>query len=280
MTENRLFLIDALALIYRSFNNVRTKSINDSKKIEEATVSGFFEILNNILQTQKPSHFAIAFDIKKPTFRHELYPKYKAHRKAMPIEIANAVIEIKRILQLSNIRHLELEGYEADDIIGTVAKHAEKEGFKVYLVSPDKDFFQLVDDAISIYKLKKSGKEARVIDVTEVRNMYSIADPSQLIDLFAFSGDDSDNIPSVHGFGKRCVKKLLSEFGSIDAMYSNLDKMTAKQSEMLLSQKDNLMLSKKLVTIDIHVPIDFNMDSFQVKNFKLKQIEEQASVSL
>jgi DNA polymerase I len=268
MTDNRLFLIDALALIYRSYNICRSKPFNSTQELEEGTLNGFFGTIETILQTQKPSHLAVVFDIKKPTFRHELYAKYKAHRRAMPAEIAKAVIKIKESLQNSGIATLELEGYEADDIIGTLAKQLANNHFKVYIVSPDKDFMQLVDKNIFIYRQKKTGKEARIIDLREVCNTWMVKDPTQLIDIFTFAGDDSDNIPGIPGMGKRLVKKLLSQYGSIDAMFNNLDKMNEKQRQLFQEHKADILLSRKLVTIDIHVPIVVNSDNLLVKGIK------------
>lgn len=274
MVEKRLFLIDALALIYRSYQHSVTKNISNFTELSESTVYGFFEMLFNIRRMQNPSHLAVVFDVKKPTFRHVLYPKYKAHRRSMPPEIAKAIEYIKIALQCFDIQSIELEGFEADDIIGTLAKKAAKENYCVFMVTPDKDFYQLVDDSIFIYKLKKTGKDARIIDVTEVRNMYAVSNPSHLIDLFAFSGDRSDNIPAVNGFGKRGVKMLLSEYGNIDGMYKNLDKMSEKNREMLLNQKDAIMLSRKLVAIDVNVPVDIQLANLNLKIPESRQLEK------
>lgn len=279
MIEQRLFLLDALSLIYRSYHICRVKNLNISNELSKAITYCFFEMLSNIQKSQKPSHIAVVFDINKPSFRHKLYPKYKAHRKAMPLEIADAIALIKEMLKLVNIQSIELVGFKADDIIGTLAKKALNKKLEVYIVSSDKDFFQLVEDGIYIYKYKKAGKEARIIDITEIRNMYSIKEPLQLIDLFAFVGDKSDNIPGIYGFSKRNVKKLISEYGSIDEIYRNLDKITAKYREMLISREDDIILSKKLITIDTNVPINIEPSNLQVKEFDLKGLKNKIYLS-
>ena len=218
-------------------------------------------MLHNVIVIEKPTHLAVVFDIKSPTFRHALYPKYKAHRRAMPSDIAKAVDIIKNELSRTQIQSLEFEGYEADDIIGTLAKSYHYTKFKIFIVSYDKDFYQLVDEHIFIYKLKRTGKESKTIGLREVCNMYSVADPAQLIDLFTFTGDQSDNIPTVPGFGKRSVKKLLSEFGNIETMYRNINNMNTHVSKLLQTQKDTILLNKELVTINTDVSIDLPPDT-------------------
>jgi DNA polymerase-1 len=229
-----------------------------------STVQGFFQMLHNVLHNQQLTHIAVAFDIKKPTFRHVLYNKYKAHRKPMPVEIQNSIPIIKSILKLMNIVSVELEGYEADDIIGTLAKRASAQNFKVIMVTPDKDFYQLIDHNISICKLSKPGKDLKFFGVNEIRNRFSVSNTSQIADIMALCGDPTDNIPGIPGIGNRIARKLISQFGSIEVIYENLNILSSKHRELFINNKEVLELSKKLVTIDTNVPINNKIDDFKV----------------
>lgn len=206
MSEKRLFLIDSYAMIYRSYYAFINTPMYSSKGVNTSTVFGFLLALDEILKKQKPTHIAAAFDSSKPTFRHEMYPQYKANRQASPEEIHNSIPIIQKILNLMNIEIFECPGYEADDIIGTIAKKAAQNGFKVFMVTPDKDFCQLVDDNISIYKPRKSGNDAEILGINEVKQKFGINDTNQVIDILALWGDTSDNIPGVPGVGEKTAK--------------------------------------------------------------------------
>ena len=260
MIEKRLLLIDTFALIYNAYRNLGNTTNQSNDGIRTPTVNGFFLALDEIIISLKPTHIALAFDVKKPTFRHLLYDQYKAHRKSMPDEIAKSIPEIRKILELRHLQTFEMEGYEADDVIGTLAKGAVKLGFEVIIVTPDKDFYQLIENNISIYKPKKSGKGSRKISINEVCNRYSIAEPGQFIDLMALCGDISDNIPGMRGISTKQAQKLIHEFGSIENIYCHLDAISPKHREILIEKRERLELSKKLVTIDLNVPITVNFE--------------------
>jgi DNA polymerase I len=264
MPDNKLFLIDALAYIYRSYEIARSKGVLDNKLLENEICVLFYGMLTEIIKKEIPSHFAVVFDVKKPTFRHLLYAKYKANRKNRPEAIVKAIDKIKTGLSEQGIIAIEKEGYEADDLIGTLAKRFGSNKMKVYIVSPDKDFMQLVDENIFIYKMKKNGKIPRIIDAREIRNTWLVCEPVQLIDIFTFAGDETDHIPGIHGFGKRIVKQLLGQFGNIDGMYANLDKIPLKYRELLITKKEDILLSKKLITIDLQVPLEISLDELKV----------------
>jgi DNA polymerase-1 len=263
---NKLFIIDSLALIYHAYKNKRIENFTKNG-LNLSTILGFFEMVAEIIQSQKPTHLALAFDIKKPTFRHKLYNKYKAHRHAMPDEIKNSLPIIKDILGLMNIHFFELEGYEADDIIGTLAKKASLLEYRVYMVTPDKDFFQLIDMNTFICKLNKPGKNHKLIGIGELRNSFSVANAAQIADIMALTGDSSDNIPCIQGIGNRNARKLISQFGTIENIYNNLDLLTPKLREIFITQKETIELLKKLVTIDVNVPIEVNLEDLRNYGF-------------
>jgi DNA polymerase-1 len=245
-----------------------------SKGINTSTVFGFLLALDEILKKQKPTHIAAAFDSSKPTFRHEMYAQYKANRQAAPEEIHNSVPIIKKILNLMNIEIFECPGYEADDIIGTVAKKAAQNGFKVFMVTPDKDFCQLVDENISIYKPKKSGNEVEILGIEEVKLKFGINGPDQVIDILALWGDASDNVPGVPGVGEKTAQKLIAEFSSVENILNNLDKLSAKQQISFKENLAELHLSKKLVTIETSVPLEFNEEKLILKKMKENELKE------
>jgi len=274
MVEKRLFLFDAMALIYNAYRNYGSLPMYSANGTKTSVVYGFMLELNEIIRLQKPTHIAFAFDVKKPTFRHQLYSKYKAHRQPMPDEIAKSIPIIRKIIDLMHIQTFEMEGFEADDVIGTIAKKAVKSGFKVYLVTPDKDFCQLVENKIFMYKPKKSGKGVRIMGVNEVCSRYSIAEAIQFIDLMALCGDASDNIPGIRGISPKQAHKLISEFGSVENMYNNLDKIGAKHQELLLDKREQLELSKKLVTIDLNVPIIVNLENLCIQEFNNNALKD------
>ena len=274
MIKKRLILIDTFALIYNAFRNYGNTAIKGYDGTKTSIVDGFFLALDEIISSHKPTHIALVFDVKKPTFRHLLYEKYKAHRKAMPDEIAKSIPEIRKILELRHLQTFEMEGFEADDVIGTLAKRAVKQGFEVFIITPDKDFFQLVENSISIYKPKKSGKGIRKVGINEVCSRYSIAEPGQFIDLMALCGDSSDNIPGMRGISTKQAQKLIHEFGSIENIYRHLDAINPKHRELLIEKREQLDLSKKLVTIDLNVPITVNFENLRMREIDNNELKE------
>ena len=273
MSEKRLFLLDSYALIYRSYYAFLNTRMFSSKGVNTSTVFGFMLSLEDIIKNQKPTHIAAAFDLSTPTFRHELYPEYKANRLATPEEIRVSVPIIKQVLNYMNIEIIECPGYEADDVIGTIAKRAALQDFKVFMVTPDKDYCQLVDENIFIYKPKKSGNEAETLGVKEVLEKFSIQNTSQVIDVLALWGDASDNVPGVPGIGEKTAKKLIADYGTVENVMTNLDALSPRQRDSFKLNEKDLYLSKQLVTIETQVPIDFIENNYLIQQPKEQELK-------
>ena len=255
---NRLFLLDAYALIYRSyFAFINAPRVN-SKGLNTSTMLGFVNTLDQLLKNEKPTHIAVAFDMKGPTFRHEMYAEYKANREAMPEDIRKSIPYIREIIKGYQIPILEKEGFEADDVIGTLAKVAEKEGFQVFMVTPDKDYAQLVSKNIFMYKPKRMGNEMEILGVEQVCENFQIKNPLQVIDVLGLMGDSSDNIPGCPGIGPKTAMKLISDFGTIDGVYQNIGKLKGKQKESLEQFEEQVRMSRKLAEIILNVPVEFD----------------------
>ena len=263
-------LIDGNSIINRAFYGLRTENLlANSKGIYTNAVFGFLNILNKYLEDEKPSHIAVAFDMRKPTFRHEAYKEYKANRKGMPDELAMQLPIVKEILRAMNIAVIEKEGYEADDIIGTLAKHSSAENIDVRIVTGDRDSLQLVDEKINILlPVTKMGKTiTEKYDIDAVKEKYGI-DPLQLIDVKGLMGDKSDNIPGVMGVGEKTALSLIAEYGSLESVYEHIDEISkVKLKEKLETDKELAFLSKELGTVEIEVPNMLGTDSFEVKEF-------------
>ena len=257
---NRLFLLDAYALIYRSyFAFINAPRVN-SKGLNTSTMLGFVNTLEQLLKNENPTHIAIAFDMKGPTFRHDMFPDYKAHRDEMPEDIRKSIPYIREIIKAYHIPIVEKEGFEADDVIGTLAKTAEREGFQVYMVTPDKDYAQLVSKNIFMYKPKRLGNEMEILGVEQVCENFQIQNPLQVIDVLGLMGDTSDNIPGCPGIGPKTAMKLVSEFGGVDGVYKNIDKLKGKQKESLEQFEEQVRMSRKLAEIILDVPLEFNQE--------------------
>ena len=262
---NRLFLLDAYALIYRSyFAFINAPRVN-SKGLNTSTMLGFVNTLEQLLKNEKPSHIAVAFDLHGPTFRHDMFTEYKAQRDAMPEDIRLAVPYIRDIINGYKIPILEKEGFEADDVIGTLAKTAEKEGFQVYMVTPDKDYAQLVSENIFMYKPKRLGNEMEILGVTQVCENFQIQNPLQVIDVLGLMGDTADNIPGCPGIGPKTAMKLIGEFGSVEGVYQNIDKLKGKQKESLEQFEEQVRMSRKLAEIILDVPLEFNEEELRLE---------------
>ncbi|MBP5205916.1 MAG: DNA polymerase I, partial [Bacteroidales bacterium] len=252
----KLFLIDAMGLIFRAYYAMIKSPRYTTKGLNTSAILGFTNMFYELVKNEKPTHIAVAFDTGAPTFRHAEFEEYKANREATPDDIINAVPYIKRILEAFRVPIVEMDGYEADDVVGTLAKHAEIEGFDVYMMTSDKDYGQLVSPNIKMYKPGKMGQPAEILGPEEICQKYGIKRPEQLIDILGLQGDSSDNIPGVPGVGPVSAKKLLANYDSIENMYAcgiNLDK--EKQRQHLLEYKEQALLSKQLATIMIDVPI-------------------------
>lgn len=261
----RLFLIDAYALIYRSyFAFIRNPRYN-SKGMNTSAMLGFANTLVQLLETEKPEYIGVVFDLSKPTFRHEMFPDYKATRQEMPEDLRKSIPYIRKMIEHFRIPIIEMEGYEADDVIGTLAHKASTEGFTTYMMTPDKDYAQLVDDTIMMYKPGKSGNDHEIWGVEEVKQNFEVASPRLVIDLLGLMGDASDNIPGCPGIGPKGAVKLLGEFGDIDGIYRNLDKIKGKQQENLREFEQQVRLSKELATIVLDAPVGFEPEKLQME---------------
>ncbi len=253
----KLFLIDAYALIYRSYYAfIKNPRIN-SKGMNTSAIFGFINSLEEVLRRENPTHIAVGFDPKGPTFRHEAYEQYKAQREETPEDIRKSVPYIKDIIEAYNIPILEVPRYEADDVIGTVAKQAEKEGFEVYMMTPDKDYGQLVSEHIFMYR-PRFGGDYEIMGVPQVLAKYGLTSVDQVIDLLGLMGDSSDNIPGCPGVGEKTAQKLLTEFGTIENLLENTDKLKGSLQRKVIENMEQIRFSKFLATIKTDVPIQFD----------------------
>jgi DNA polymerase-1 len=255
MEDQRLFLLDAFALIYRAYYAFINNPIKNSKGVNTSASYGFTLFLNDLMKKENPSHLAVVFDSPEATDRATEHSFYKANREAMPEDIANSIPYIKEIIKAYNIPMLELAGFEADDIIGTIAKEKEKAGHKVFMVTPDKDFAQLVSENIFIYKPSRQGNGVEIMGVPEVLEKWEITDPLQVIDILGMWGDAVDNIPGIPGIGEKTAKKLIAQYGSMENMIANSHELKGKMREKVEANVDQALISKKLATIILDVPI-------------------------
>lgn len=255
--EKKLFLIDAYALIYRSYYAfIKNPRIN-SKGFNTSAILGFINVLNDVIKTEHPTHIAVAFDPAGPTFRHEAYPEYKAQREATPEDIKLSVPVIKEIISAFNIPILEVPGFEADDVIGTVSKLAEKEGFTVFMLTPDKDYAQLVSDHIFLYRPRHGGGY-ETLGEKEACEKWQLTSTNQIIDYLGLMGDSSDNIPGCPGVGEKTAVKILQEFGSIENLLKKTDQLKGALKKKVEENVDQIKFSQFLATIRLDVPIVLN----------------------
>ena len=260
----KLFLVDAYAIIYRAYYAfIRNPRVN-SKGLNTSAIFGFVNTLEDVLKREKPTHIAVAFDPKGKTFRHEAYEQYKAQREATPEDIRLAVPIIKNLIKAYNIPALEVPGYEADDVIGTMAKKAEQAGFEVFMLTPDKDYGQLVSDHIFMYRPKHTGG-FETMGPAEVKAKYDLDSHEQVIDLLGLMGDASDNIPGCPGVGEKTAVKLLKEFGSIDTLLSRTDELKGALKTKIEENKEQIIFSRFLATIKVDVPVDFDEKSLEIE---------------
>ena len=244
-----------MALVYRAHFAFIQNPIRNSKGVNTSALYGFINTLLTILEKEKPTHLGVAFDTSAPTPRHVKFPAYKAQRDEMPEELAAAIPAVKRLCRAFHIPLLEIDGYEADDLIGTLAKRAEAEGFDTYMVTPDKDFAQLLSATTFMWKPGKKGSEHEVIGLTQLPEIWGVRDPHQIIDLLGLMGDSVDNIPGVPGIGPKTAQKLIADFESVENLLANTAKLKGKQKENLETYADQARLSKDLATIIIDAPI-------------------------
>lgn len=272
--EKKLFLLDAYALIFRAYYAFISNPMTNSKGVPTSTVFGFTLALEEVLRKEDPTHIAVVFDPPGPTFRHEMFPEYKANRDATPEDIKKAVPYIKKLLQGFNIPIIEEPGFEADDVIGTLAKQAEKESFKVYMMTPDKDFAQLVSERIMMYKPGRGGSAPEILGPSEVREKFLVEHSEQVIDILALMGDSADNIPGARGIGEKTAKKLIGQYETVEGVYDNIDQLKGKQKENLENSRELVMLSKELATISLDVPVQHTPGDFIRKELDKSALED------
>jgi len=260
-SEKKLFLLDAFALIYRAYFAFAKNPRINSKGLDTSAVFGFVNTLNEVIKKEKPSHIAVVFDRKKPTQRHVDYPEYKAHREAMPDGLRDALPYIDTLLEAFNIPKLYMDGYEADDVIGTLAKKAEQEGFQTYMMTSDKDFAQLVSENIFMYRPGNKWQPTAVWGIPEVLEKFDIQRVDQVIDYLGMMGDTADNIPGIPGIGKKTAQKFLKQYGSMEGLFANSHELKGKMKEKVELSEEIGLLCKKLVTIITDVPIEFDADA-------------------
>jgi DNA polymerase-1 len=261
MATERVFLIDGTALAYRSHFAFIRAPLFDPRGRNTSAVYGFTATLMKLLREEKPDRIAVAFDTPEPTFRHERYEKYKATREKMPDEMVDQLPLIRTVVEAFGIPFVEKPGFEADDVIGTLARQAAEAGHEVFLVTGDKDFMQLVDERVRVYDIMKPGQEeARILDPEGVVEVWGVK-PTQIVDLLGLMGDTSDNVPGVPGIGKKTALKLLTDHGTLEATLEAAPGLKAKkQSENLVEFADQARLSRELVVIDTHVPLEVRLD--------------------
>jgi DNA polymerase-1 len=256
----RLFLLDGMALIYRAHFAFIQNPIRNSKGVNTSALYGFINTLLSILEKENPTHLGVAFDTSAPTPRHIRYPAYKAQRDEMPEELAAAIPHVKALCRAFALPVLEIDGYEADDLIGTLVKRAEKDGFESYMVTPDKDFAQLLSDKTFMWRPGRKGTDHEIIGLKQLPEIWGVSEPHQIIDLLGLMGDASDNIPGVPGIGPKTAQKLISDFGTIENLLKKTDQLKGKQKESIEANADMAVLSKELATIIIDCPLEVSWD--------------------
>lgn len=270
----KLFLLDALALIFRAYYAlIRSPRITSKGKNTNAQF-GFTNTLLELLNKQKPTHMAVCFDTAAPTERHTDFEDYKANRQEAPEDLLEALPDIKKIVEAFNIPVVELDGYEADDVIGTLSKKAAKAGYDVYMVTADKDYGQLVNDRVKIYKPGIRGEDAEILGPQEVCEKWNIKDVKQVIDMLGLMGDAVDNIPGIPGVGEKTAAKLLAEYGTLENVLANAHKIKGKLGEKITAGKDLALMSKKLATILTDAPVAFHEEDFRVREMDKEKLKE------
>ncbi|MCQ2144067.1 MAG: hypothetical protein MJY56_08390, partial [Bacteroidales bacterium] len=261
-TEKRLFLIDGHALVFKMYYALLRHPMINSKGEDTSILYGFTRYILELIEKEAPTHFAVAFDPPGKTFRHEMFPEYKGTRSATPQLVIDALEPLTEICRSMRIPVLMKPGYEADDVIGSMAKRAEREGFKVFMVTPDKDYGQLISPNITQYKPGKSGSESELVGPAEICAKYGICRPGQVIDMLAICGDSADNVPGVKGVGEVGAAKLIAKYGSLKEIYDHLDELSPKQKALFEEARGHIDLSYELVTIKTDIDLeDISTDS-------------------
>ncbi|MCB0585881.1 MAG: DNA polymerase I, partial [Phaeodactylibacter sp.] len=263
--DKRLFLLDGHALMYRAHFAFIGRPLINSKGVNTSAAMGFTRTLWDLMSSQKPTHIAVAFDLSTPTFRHEMYEPYKANREDQPEDITVAMPYIEAIIKAFKIPVVTVDGYEADDVIGTLAKQAAEDSYTVYMVTPDKDFGQLVTDKVFLYKPSRQGNGVEIMGVQEILDKWGIKRVEQVIDMLGLQGDSVDNIPGIPGIGPKTAAKLLEQYDSIESLIEHADELKGKQQERVKEFSEQAILSKKLATINVEAPIQFDPDKFIIE---------------
>lgn len=272
--DKRLFLIDAYAMIFRGYYALIRNPRLTSTGIDTSAIFGFTNSLIELIRREKPTHLAVVFDVGRASVRTDDYADYKANRSETPEAIKVAIPYIHRILEAMHIPNLGVEGYEADDVIGTIACKAEKEGYTTFMVTPDKDFAQLVTDKIKMYKPGLKGGDIEILGVEEVKAKYEIEDPKQVIDFLAMMGDAVDNIPGLDGVGEKTAMKFLKEYGNIENLLANTHELKGKLKEKIEASAERGILSKKLATIICDAPIEFHQEQYDLDTPDFEKVKE------
>jgi DNA polymerase I len=262
---HKLFLLDAMALIYRAFYALNKNPRINSKGLNTSAILGFANTLFDVLKNEKPTHIGVAFDTMAPTLREVGFEAYKAQRESIPEDLALSLPYIRTLIDAFNIPVLAVDGYEADDVIGTLAKQAEQHGFITYMMTSDKDFGQLVSDKIFMFRPPRMGNKAEILGVKEVCEKFSIKRPEQVADLLGLWGDASDNIPGIPGVGEVIAKKLIAEFDTVENLVNNAEKISnEKLREKVITYREQALMSKQLATIILDVPVDFDIEALKL----------------
>src|SRR6201996_9457951 len=272
--DKRVFLLDAMALIFRAYYALISSPRITSKGRNTNAQFGFTNAVIDLINNQKPTHMAVCFDTEAPTERHTDFSDYKANRQEAPEDLVSALPDIKAIVKGFNIPCIELDGFEADDVIGTLSKQAAAAGYEVFMVTPDKDYGQLVTEKIKIYKPGYQGGLPEIMGPKEVCEKWNIKDVSQVIDILGLMGDAVDNIPGIKGVGEKTAAKLLAEWGSLENVVANAYSIKGALGEKVRAGKELAILSKKLATIITEVPVEFHEENFRLKEWNREVLNE------
>ena len=264
--NGKLFLIDGHALVFKMYCAFLRRPMINSKGVDTSILFGFTKYLLEMVEREKPTHLAVAFDPPGGTFRNQLYPEYKANRAETPQLVIDALEPLMQICSALNIPVLMESGFEADDVIGSMARRSAEEGLDVYMVTPDKDYGQLIAPHIFQYKPGKSGSDNEIIDSAAICSKYGISKPVQVIDMLTLCGDTADNVPGVKGVGEVGAGKLVAKYGSVESIYEHLGELSEKQQAMFETARDHIALSKKLVTIKTDIPLATTKEDMLLDN--------------
>lgn len=270
--ERKLFLLDAYALIYRAFFALNKNPRINSRGLNTSAIIGFLNTLYEVIKTQKPTHIGVAFDLGAPSERTSVDSSYKANRESMPDDLRAAVPYIIELIKAFNIPIYAVEGYEADDVIGTLSKKAEQAGFKTFMMTPDKDFGQLVTENTMMFKPAKMGEPSTIVGPKEICEKYGISNPKQLIDILGLWGDAADNIPGIPGIGEKTASRLIADYGSIENIIAHADELKGKLKENVIRFAEQGLMSKMLATINTEVPVEFNEEELRAKQPNVKEL--------